>query len=300
MSKIRILVNGGIGDCLQGFSCADLLQKQGDTEDNISVGVFARPEIFQPLNELFKDKFSITQLPDSFLTDYQLEKNPELWFNFSKGYDETYLVIPDLLFRNPHSFNYKKYNLTLNQIKTNRLLENKRKSEKLVYLGLLSTTPGYTYYNVPDLVVFLCKQNPNYKFYLPNNITWDGKKVFFHIKVIPTNLVIDDNPTFMQSFEWLCKSDLAIVGDNGISHLAYHLGIDRILLDPQYNKSMFLVRWREDYNDSIPITTSSIDVAKLTKVLLDVPQTRLLPKKLIIDRLVTGEINWSQELNFKF
>lgn len=297
MSKVKFITSAGIGDALQAFSCAHYVQNKGNSVD---VDICARTEVFNPLNEIFKDKFNIKQISEAFVQDYQLEKNIELWNKLTLGYDEAYFVLPDTLFRNPHKFDYKKYNLNLSQIKNTKLLLDKWNPEKICYLGLLSTTAGYTYPFISELIAFLCQQNPDWKFYLAQNVNWDGKLIHIDIKNIPKNLIIENNPSFIQSFEWLCKSSLAIVGDNGISHLAYHLGIERVLLDPQWNRFPWIIRWREDYSESLPITTSAIDVAKIIKNLLNNELSRLIPRKLLLDRLLQGDINYSQELIYKF
>lgn len=300
MSKVRILTSAGLGDSLQAFQCA-LFVKQLNNE--VDIGIFARSEVFDPIKEIFKDQFpNIQQLPDAFVVDYQIEKNPKLWFQFSKGYNDTYFVLPDTLFRNPHSFNYKKYNTNPNLIKTTRLLTHKYKPEPIIYLGLLSTTNGYSYSYTPDLIEFLCRQLPNYKIYIPNDVIWDNKLVRFDIKSQHQNLIVDTNPTFLKSFEWLCRSEFGVFTDNGPSHLAYHLGMPRLILDPQYDKLPWIARWKEDPRESISISNSSIDVSKLIKVLLDIPATQLVPRQRILNLIISrfSMTNWGNELLFKF
>lgn len=299
MSKVKILVNGGIGDCLQGLSCADIVQSQGNEVD---IGVFARNEIFNFLKELFKDKFkNIVQLPESFIQDYQIERNDDFWSRLSQGYDECYFICPDTLFRNPHRFNYKKYNLNLSQIKNYKLLSGDYKpQDNLCYLALLSVTDGYTYPHTSDLINFLCLQNPKWNFYIAQGITWNGRKIHTDIKNKYSNLIVDDNPTLLKSYEYMRKASFAITTDNGPMHMFNHLGTEKLVLDPQYNKAAFIARWRRTMDDSIPITTSSIEVAKITKNLLDNELARLLPRKFLLDRLLHGDIRWHEELIYKF
>jgi hypothetical protein len=299
MSKIRILIGDGIGGQLQGFSCADIVQSQGH---EVHIGIFARNEIFNFLKEIFKDKFkNIVQLPESFIEDYQIEKNPDLWTKLNEGFDEAYLIIPDLLYRNPHKFNYKRFNINLSQIKNHKLLTDRyNPQQNLCILNLLSVTNGYTYNYISDLINFLCLQNPKWKFIFPNNIIWNNIKIHIDIKNKYPNLIIEENPTLLKWFEWMTKANFSISTDCGMMHVANHLNIEQLILDPQFNRLAFYARWRTSGDDSIPISTSAIDVAKLTKNLLDNELTRLLPKKLLLDRLLQGDIRWEQELIYKF
>lgn len=299
MSKVRFLISDGIGGQLQGFSCADIVQNQGH---EVHIGVFARNEIFNFLKELFKDKFkNIVQLPESFTEDYQIERNPVLWSKFHEGFDETYFICPDTLFRNPHRFNYKKYNTTLSQIKNHKLLQYKYiPQENICILNLLSITNGYTYPHISDLLNFLCLQNPKWKFVIANNIIWNNIKIHIDIKNKYLNLIIEENPTLLRWFEWMTKANFSISTDCGMMHVANHLNMEQLILDPQFNKMAFYARWRATGDDSIPISTSAMDVARLSKNLLDNELARLLPKKMLLDRLLQGEINYPNELIYKF
>lgn len=299
MSKVRFLISDGIGGQLQGFSCADIVQKQGH---EVHIGIFARNEIFNFLKELFKDKFkNIVQLPESFTEDYKLEKDDILWKKLSGDFDECYFVCPDTLFRNPHRFNYKKYNVSLSKIKNYKLLQDKyNPQENICILNLLSVTNGYTYPYISDLINFLCLQNPKWKFITANNIVWNGIKIHVDIKNKYSNLIVEENPTLLKWFEWMTKANFSISTDCGMMHVANHLTMEQLILDPQFNRMPFYARWRATGDDSIPISTSAMDVAKLTKNLLDNELARLLPKKLLLDRLLQGDINYPNELIYKF
>lgn len=299
MSKVRILSGDGIGGQLQAFSCAEIVQNQGH---EVHIGILGRNEIFNFLKEIFKDKFkNIVQVSEAFVEDYKLEKDEALWFNLSKGFDETYFICPDTLFRNLHRFNYRKYNVNLSDIKEHKLLQNKHiPQENLCYLSLLSTTPGYTYENASDLINFLCLQNPKWKFYIPINFFWNGSKLYLNIKQKHHNLIVDENPNLLNSWEYMTKASFAICTDGGPMHLFNHLGVEKLVLDPQFNNFPWIARWRKNMDDSIPILTSAIDIARLSKNLLDNELVRLLPRKLVLDRLLHGDIDFSRELLYKF
>ncbi len=293
-NKTLIIGCSGIGDALWAFSCASYIK-------DVDVAICARNEVFIPLKKIFGGRFNLIQWDESLSKDDLLIRDENLWQSLTKGYRDAFYEKPDLLFNHPHSFDYTKYNTNPELIKTNRLLLNDYKPVKSwIYLGLTSTTNGYVYPHAPTLIDFLCKNLPNYNFYLPNNIEWDGKIVSFDIKEQYKNLIIDNNPEFDVWYKMLKQCEFGVFSDNGPSHLAFSLGMSRVLIDPQFNRLTHDARWKENTNDSIPINTSPMDIYKLIKTLLEIPPTKLSPRNEILKRIQLGDVNWSQELILKF
>lgn len=297
MSRVQILSGHGAGDSLLGFQAAYYAQL---LDEDVTVGLFCRNEVFNILNYVFSDRFNIKQLPESLISDYQIEKDPSLWSSITKGYDENYFILPDLLNRNPHCFNFSKYNTSPSLVSKTSLLHHKWKPEKAIFINLISTTDGYRYSETNSLANFIAKRIPDYKIYVIDKVKWANKMEFYNVKAESSNIIVLENPDYKTSIDIMTRCEWGIYTDNGFSHLAYQLGQNRILLDPQWNRLPWIARWREDYTESIPINTSVIDISKLISNLIKNPPTQLLPRKMVLDKLLLGDVNWGQELIYKF
>lgn len=293
MSEVLIIGSAGLGDTLISFQAASIAQDKGEV---VTVGLSVRDEIYQPLKRIFSDDFIIDKLDESLSYNNSILKQPAPAYLISR-FNRIYYVLPDLLFNNKYSFNFQLYNTSPQEIRSIRLLTGKRKNRsKAVYLGMLSSTPGYTYQNVPRLAVELARRLPDYHFYLPVLDKWaetDLQKWEFKEK--PDNLYVPywDLTT---ALEFIGNCSYFVGTDNGPSHIAYHYGIPRLLLDPQFGKLPWIARWREDYTESIPITTSIQDIIDLVKLNLTVPQTTLIPR---VEALKNLYGNWQQLLFLK-
>jgi hypothetical protein len=261
MRKVLILGGGdGIGGLILAFQCAEFVKNHRGFD--VTVGISAEQEQFYVLDWLFRDKFNIQYYPVLVSSGHQLLRDPSLLESIRKGFYEFYYVCPDLTFKNPYSFDYRRYRTNPKAIITTRLLTHKYKpnGKNIIYLALNSTTPGYTYQNIGELAVQLAKNIPNYEIYLPVLTNWNGKPippVIFSEK--PNNLVIEYDQDVEHSLNKLKTAHYCICADNGFSHISYHLGQSRMLLDPHLfqnpNPLPWIVRWREDITDSICIST---------------------------------------------
>jgi hypothetical protein len=183
-------------------------------------------------------------------------------------------------------------------IRATRILEASMQREDMIYLGLMTTTAGYSYGEPISLATNLAYSLPLYKIYFPIINTWAGKDIK-SIDIpsrLPSNLIIEFNPQFNDAIDNLAKSSYFVGTDNGPSHIAYHLGIPRLILDPQFNKLPWIARWREDYLESIPINTPVETVTSIVKMNLDIPQTTLIPRMVC---LTYGDANWDHLLWLK-
>lgn len=295
MSKILIIGGHGIGDCLMSLQCARKVQEQG-IDPTIIIG--SREEVFAPLSYLFEDQFTLKWVDETYTANNNLLHDESLFKYLSDGYDETYYVIPDLLFNNKHSFDFIKFHTSPQSIRSTRLLNEGRKMEKIVYLGMMSTTPGYMYGEPLALAMSIAYAVPTHTIYFPIVTKWAGKdiKTIVLPNTMPNNLKIVVDPTLNESLDVLSKSCYFVGTDNGPSHLAYHFGIPRILLDPQFNKLPWIARWREDYLESVPISSSVEQITDTVNINISTPQTTLIPRMAC---LVQGLGNWEQSLWLK-
>lgn len=298
MKEAIIISAHGIGDNILAFSCASFLE-----EHDCKVLVSAREEVFNAVEYLFGAKFSLEKIDESISEDNAILKDPtvrdNLWSKYKREYKNLYYVVPDLLFNSPLAFDYKKYRVSPQVIKSTRLLLDDRKEDGgVIYLGLNSTTEGYTYKYIASLAVKLAKELPNFKIYLPIVTKWANKAIDTPgFAEIPANLIIEKDPNFRESLDILAKSSYFVGTDNGPSHIAYHYGIPRLILDPQFGRLPWIARWKEDYAESIPIQTEDDDIVKIVSVNVGIPQTTLIPRMEVLRRPFA---NWPQELFFKF
>ncbi len=313
-AKILCIGSHGIGDSILSLKCA-YLASQIIGKENVDVLSCTRDEVFQPLLKLFGNNFHLTQHKDkekwgkdNWILNNQDELKKLRYYHYTYGgksdvsYDEFYYIIPDLLYRNPLAFNYKKYHNHPQTIKSTRILTHKWNSDnKTVYLSLASTTEGYLYNNIGSLLRNLGKALPDYNFFFPVVQKWADKQNIDYgdLSNLPSNVEIKENPDFLECIEVMYRSCFAITSCNGPSHVLYELGIPRLLLDPQYLKPMWVTRWRENNDESININTSVSDIVNLTKTLLETPQTTLLSRQMVLN-MIYRNADFSKELFFKY
>lgn len=285
--KVLICGGHGLGDCLLSLQCAYYVQKAGDV---CNVNIFTREEIFNPIQSLFGHLFNLKR------TDSELSPDTEIIISDDQ---EAYLVLPDWLFSNRNSFDWKKYGVNPQIIKTTRLLTDQHRNNGVIYLGLMTSTKGYLYSDIEDLAVNLAKKLPNNTIYLPLISKWAGQEIrsFNFPSEIPKNLIIEKDPDFTSSL-MLLKDSIYFVGtDNGPSHVAYHFGVPRLILDPQYNRLPWIARWKEDPTESISSSTGWPDVVEIVKTNIEQPSTMLIPRGAVLANIGT---DWKRALLNKF
>lgn len=289
---IAIITAHGIGDNILGLQCAHHVGA-----DNCDVFVAARDEVFDVVKDCFGHLFNIYKADGKLGENNYFLECKEAQDFFKSKYPFVYYVVPDLLFRNPFAFDYGHCHVPPSVIKSTRLLTKEYSSPvNTVYVGLTSSTPGYNYANLKPLLIKLGKENPNYNFYFPKISKWAGTDIDFgDLTGLPSNVVVVENPSMKESLGVLRKSCYGIFSCNGPSHLAYHYGIPRLVLDPQFEKPAWIARWKEDYSECVSINTNIIDVSRIVKTNLDVPETQLIPR-----RFAVQEKDWTKELIFKY
>ena len=301
MDKLVNIGGHGLGDCLLSLQISHLLEERKIEHINL---ISTRNEVFEPLNYIFGNKFKLIQSEEKYAHENAIIDNIDFQREIEKKYHSTNLTynVPDLLFRNPLGLNYKKYGLEPSIIKQTRVYtDNPVQKEDIIYCGLCSTTEGYVYEHIPLLLIRLAEFLPSYTIYFPMVNKWD-KEINnlgnFDIS-FPSNVFIDKNPSFIDSLKWLQRSCYGVFTCNGPSHIAYQLGIPRTVLDPQFNKIPWMARWKEDYNDCIPINIDINSIAQLISANINYPQTKMIDSKIILELIQKNQDNWKDIFYFK-
>lgn len=301
MDKLVNIGGHGLGDCLLSLQISHLLEERKIEHINL---ISTRNEVFEPLNYIFGDKFKLIQIEEKYAHENAIIDNIDFQRDIEKNCNSTNLTynVPDLLFRNPLGLNYKKYGLEPSIIKQTRVYTgNAAQKEGIIYCGLCSTTEGYVYENIPLLLIRLAEFLPSYTIYFPMINKWD-KEINnlgnFDIS-FPSNVFIDKNPSFIDSLKWLQRSCYGVFTCNGPSHIAYQLGIPRTVLDPQFSKIPWMARWKEDYNDCIPINIDINSIAQLIYANINYPQTKMIDSKIILELIQKNQDNWKDIFYFK-
>lgn len=315
MAKALIIVAHGLGDCLQGLQVGTLIKYKLTSESSklanlgkIDILACVRDEVFDPLLYLFSHygQFnSIIQHPEKekWGENNWILSNQDALNEYKINYDYIYYVIPDLLSRGPLAFDYQKWGLSLQTIKNTRLLVDDFEPEKRIYMGLATSTKEYLYPYIPQLLIKLANILPNHEIYFPNITKWAGKDINlgdFNRK-FPDNVKITNDLDFIENLSILRKSCYGVFVDNGASHCSYHLGQPRLLIDHRTgfgrDSVPWVARWRETLEDSINANSNISDICELIKTNIEIPQTLLLPKSVVINNL---GVNWARELIFKY
>jgi ADP-heptose:LPS heptosyltransferase len=283
--NIAIIGCGGIGDCLLSYQCGHYAEKQGH-----EVRYFhpVRDEVFRVLNHIFPH---CKQIDKSFDEGNNFEKDVKVRSKFAIEknqyfFDAYYWVVPDLLFNNDHPFPWWEFNVHPQIIKQTRLLTHQWKRERhnpIIYCALATSTSNYDYPYLRQLLIDLAKTLPSHTIYFPNITKWGDKELSFgDLTNLPTNVWVDGNPDFLDSLQVLKISNYCISTCNGVSHLAYHLGIPRLILDPQFGKPAWISRWKEDEAECIDRLTDPGTVARIVRTNIEIPQTSLIDRKYLL------------------
>ena len=127
---------------------------------------------------------------------------------------------------------------------------------------------------------------------------WAGKAIDYgNLDNLPSGVILDNEVGFVEAIEKMKKASYMICLDNGPSHIGFHLGIPRLLLDPHLSTHGFpwFARWREDIRESIDICQSPAYIAKIVRTNLDIPETLLLARDSAFENW-----DWKQKLLIKY
>ena len=296
----------GLGDCILSLQISYFLSKLGVNHKNL---ISTRTEVFNALKYLFEDVAKFEKIDEKFAENNEIINNQNFRIDLKKTFNGSKITfnVPDLLFRSPLAFNYQKYNLSPQIIKQQRLLLNTTKEKKnIIYCWLATSTENYVYHDIPILIQKLAESLPNYTIYFPLLTKWDkpiNNLGNFNI-YFPQNVIIDKDPKFENSLEILKQSIYGIFTCNGPSHIAYHLCIPRLILDPQFGKLPWIARWKEDYEECISIETPINEILTIVVNNILTPQTQMFDRKFIsfLEKHSSNPSNldWTSILYFKY
>jgi hypothetical protein len=281
--NIAMIGCGGIGDCLLSYQCGYHAETLGH-----EIWYFhpVRNEVFRVLNHIFPN---CKQIDESYDEGNNFEKDVRVRAKFMKEYqnfDVYYWVVPDLLFNNDYTFPYWQFDIHPQTIKQTRVLTHKWKKDiynPIIYCALATSTPNYDYPYLRQLLIDLAGSLSSHTIYFPNITKWGDKELSFgDLTNLPSNVWIDDNPDFLDSLKVLKRSEYCISTCNGVSHLSYHLGIPRLILDPQFGKPAWISRWKEQENECIDRLTDPGTVARIVRTNIEMPQTTLIDRKYLL------------------
>jgi hypothetical protein len=299
MNHPLILTQGGIGDCIQGFQCAHFAAQAKYAP---TICCMVRDDVYLPLCRLFVyEGFRMFQHPqkEELANDYKLLKDPEQYLvNYRTLFDDIYFTTPDTLFNSPLAFDWQKFGVHPNTVRSTRLLTHRWQPQKRIYMGLTTSTPEYVYSNVPGLIREVAKSLPDYEIFFNHVRNWAGHRIDHGVfGDMPDNVNLQTDKSFADCLEILRTSAYAVVLDNGISHIAYQFGIPRLLIDNRLdiNSVAWQARWRQDSNESIPYLPPE-SLAKIVKTNVEIPQTTLIPRNF----LAKYNTDWKRQLIFKW
>jgi len=292
----------GLGDCILSLQISYLLKQKCIKHTNL---ISTRDEVYKPLWHILSNELDLNQIDEKYANDNALLHNENYIKEIASSYNSDNITynIPDLLFRNPLAFKYNDYGLNPQLIKKTRILSHHFSAkENIIYCGLLTTTKGYMYQNIPLLLRSLAEHLPNYTIYFPKIKAWDKDLDYtgdFNIN-FPSNVWIDDNPIFEKSLDVLTKSKYGIFTCNGPSHIAYQIGIPRLILDPQFGRIPWISRWKEDYEECIDINTDHNDITRLVTNNINNPETLLVDRKILLNLIKSGYNSWKDIFYLKY
>jgi hypothetical protein len=301
-SKLINIGGHGLGDCVLALQISYLLKLKNIKHQTL---ISTRNEVYKPLSHIFSKELDFEQIDNKYAHENALLNNQEYYNELVKTHNSNYITynVPDLLFRNPLAFNYAEYGLNPQLIKKTRVLSHHFSyKEKIIYCGLTTSTNGYMYENIPILLKGLAEHLPDYTIYFPKVKSWDKDINYigaFDIQ-FPSNVYIHENPSFEDSLDYLTKSCYGIFTCNGPSHIAYQIGIPRLILDPQFDRIPWMSRWKEDYEECIPLNTEYNDVINLIVNNIKYPETTLIDRKKILDLLKARNNSWKDIFYFKY
>jgi hypothetical protein len=291
----------GLGDCMLSLQVSRVLTNHGISHQNL---ISTRGEVFNPLNFIFSD-FNLERISEDYSENNALLHNSNLVEEIKNKYDAEYITynIPQLLFQNPMALKCDLIGTSPFLIKKIRLLTDKfLLKENIIYCALTSSANKYIRNDLKEIITKVAEKVPNYTVYFPYLKKWvetitynfDQKDSF------PPNVVIDDNPPFINSLDVLVKSKYCLTVDNGPSHIAYHLGIPRLLLDQEFARVAHLIRWKQDYEECVPFNLSPEEISSVVYNNIYYPFTTGMDRKIMLQLIRANQTNWNQIFGITF
>ncbi len=278
---ILFLVSGGIGDQILGLQCA-IAVKEKHPDLNVDVISISRDDVFKPLHHLFRDGgILLYQHPEreKWGENHWILQNQKELNVFP--HKLKYYIVPDLLHRNPLAFDFQKFGQHMSVIREKRCLTKKWKpGKKRIYMALNTSTPEYKYPDIKGLISKTAELLPDYEVYFNDLTAWAGHSLDNNAQGdYPPNVAYVRNEPFISSLNKLMESDYVVCLDNGISHIAYQLGIPRSLISHRLDHKgvMWVARWYPQLADCITYDYAP-RLPTVIKQNLECPQTLLIPR----------------------
>lgn len=278
-----IVAAGGIGDQLLAFQCASFIRQK-----YVPIYSCSRDEVYEPLKHFFYQNKPVIQVgadlgENNLFLD--LYPNPSERADIKKiqTFDKVYYVTPDGMFCNPMAFDLARHRANPKAIVTKRLLLRRWKPVKRVFCGLSTVEAYKSYKDVGALLGALATRLPEYEIVAPFIRKWGNSSTNApELAGLPHNVNVLYNADWITVCNYLESSAYGVFIDNGLSHLAYHLGMPRLILDAVIDNIPFIARWREDAGESIPVDTDFKEVARVVETGIRLPQSNLVDRKYVL------------------
>lgn len=284
--------SGGIGDVLQTLIAATLFRNRyagygmGSLDrGGVQIYINSHKEIYDFVKKC--TDFEVFQCPERGVafpdTENSLNLPQDFLDNLFKKYDKVYAVTPDFLFQAPFSFpwfhyckSYKRFLQIPVQLQTDYKFKHEaiNPNTKNVFLNMTSVTmeKNYSFPALQKLVDFFAKSN--YNVIIARISNWKGTPIPFLLQGKFYDLVdrpIDEVVNILNKCDYFCGID------SGFSHIAYHLGLPRLILQYQFNQPFHIARYQNDTTDCIPLNSTPETIFNRIMLNLRDPITEAIP-----------------------
>lgn len=295
--KSAFITAGGIGDTLQTLQAATLFYDKNIEKFQInptSLPVPRRPDIYVNSHQEIVDfvnkctYFSAYSCPER-VGGFKDSENPlnlktDFLDELHKKYDKVFAVTPDFLFQAPLSFpwfeyckSYKRFMQTQVYTKTQDDFchDAINPNTKNIFFNFTSVTleKNYSLPFVQKIIDLFNKTS--YNIIIARTSNWKGTPIPFFAQGRFYDLV--DKP-IEEVMGVLNKCDYFCGIDSAFSHISYHLGLPRLILQYQYNQPFHIVRYQNDTTDCIPLNVPPEQVFNRIMLNLRDPITQALPQ----------------------
>jgi hypothetical protein len=281
-----IITSGGIGDCLESLKAASLYQLHND--EPVEIYVNSHQEIVDFINKC--TYFPALRCPER-KNNFNDAENPlnlpkEFLDGLFKEFSSVYSCFPDSLGTAPFDFpwfrfvkSYKEFIRTKVHFRPPTISPAINPDTKNIFIHATSITPekNYSLSSLQSLVSLLNSLNCN--IIICRASQWKGEKLPFFCKGKFYDLV--DRP-IEEAVSTLQRSDYFIGIDSSFAHIAYHLGIPRLVLQQHFNQPFHLARYHEDVTDDIPLNIGPEQIFNRVALNLREPYTMAIPAYLNI------------------
>lgn len=284
-----IIVTGGIGDVLVGLQAGMLI---GPEKCHIFVN--SHKEILDFVQKC--TYFHVLPCPERQPLLPDAENPLNLPRQFLKGlhqdYQKVYSCFPDGLGLNPFAFpwyqyvkSYKEFLRVKIPIKVN-VLDHGNAPPINVFCNFTSVTleKNWPLPKVQKFVDFLNKTR--YNVIIARTSGWKGVQIPFFCVGKYYDLVDLPIETVVNA---LAKCNYFVGIDSGLAHIAYHLGIPRVVLQRHFNTPWHIVRWQNETDCCLPLEAGAEMVLDRLMLNLRNPITVAIPSNISVPALVNAK-----------